>query len=74
LVKSFIESDFQYGAFTYTDKYLNSGKTYVYSVEAVDCSGNVISSSGFGSLIEDNDSNINTRKKINLSRGENEKR
>ena len=41
-VKIFRESDFQSGRLEYVDKYLEIDKSYVYTLEAVDCYGRVI--------------------------------
>ncbi len=48
LRREFIESDFSYGRLVYIDKYLDKGKSYVYRIEALDCTGRVIAASETG--------------------------
>lgn len=45
IIQTFRESDFSAGRVVYIDKYLETGKNYVYSVQAIDCYGRVLSSS-----------------------------
>ena len=45
IVQTFGESDFSAGQLMYIDKYLEADKSYIYTVQAVDCYGRVISSS-----------------------------
>jgi hypothetical protein len=44
-VKDFGEGDFQSGHLTYIDLFLQTGTSYTYKVEALDCSGTVLASS-----------------------------
>lgn len=74
VVKTFLETDFQYGRVVYVDKYVEINKNYIYSVDAIDCNGQVIAPS---SKIIKNDINnpIKERKnfKLTMKRGENER-
>jgi len=45
LIRTFADSDFQSGQLVYVDKYLELNKSYIYTMEAVDCYGRVIVSS-----------------------------
>ncbi|MCX8160780.1 MAG: M6 family metalloprotease domain-containing protein [Candidatus Saccharicenans sp.] len=45
IVQTFSESDFSSGQVVYIDKYLEADRTYLYTVEALDCYGRVITSS-----------------------------
>jgi len=45
LRKEFSEAEFSYGRLVYIDKYLDKGKSYLYKMEALDCTGRVIASS-----------------------------
>jgi len=42
IIIDFHESDFQAGRLVYFDKYLELNKSYIYSIEAIDCYGRVI--------------------------------
>jgi M6 family metalloprotease-like protein len=42
IIKDFQESDFEGGRLVYFDKYLEFNKSYVYTIEAIDCYGRVI--------------------------------
>jgi hypothetical protein len=44
-IKDFTEGDFQSGHLTYIDLFLETGTSYVYKVDALDCSGTVLASS-----------------------------
>lgn len=46
LRKEFSEADFSYDRLVSIDKYLDKGKSYLYRVEALDCTNRVIASSG----------------------------
>jgi hypothetical protein len=45
-IKDFTEGDFQSGRLTFIDLFLDSGTSYTYRVEALDCSGTVLAASG----------------------------
>ena len=45
IVQIFAESDFSTGQVVFIDKYLEADKTYLYTIQALDCYGRVISSS-----------------------------
>lgn len=45
IVQTFRDSDFSSGQVVYIDKYLEADKTYLYTIQALDCYGRVISSS-----------------------------
>ncbi|HPB58640.1 MAG TPA: choice-of-anchor D domain-containing protein [Candidatus Saccharicenans sp.] len=50
LVKTLYEPEFIAGRATYIDKFLTANKSYTYSVEAVDCTGQTITTSGSTNL------------------------
>ncbi|MDI6849702.1 MAG: M6 family metalloprotease domain-containing protein [Candidatus Saccharicenans sp.] len=45
LVQTFNDSDFSSGQMVYIDKYLEADKSYIYTLQAIDCYGRVISAS-----------------------------
>lgn len=45
IIQTFSESDFSSGRVVYIDKYLEADQSYLYTVQAVDCYGRVITSS-----------------------------
>lgn len=60
LVKTLYEPAFTLGRAVYTDKYISINKNYVYSVEAIDCVGQVITTSGNIDFVVEDESPVKT--------------